>query len=90
MPERRGHVHVRLHVDAGLHAIARDVGIHDVAKTRFAHSARQVGGGHARAFDPAGNGHFPALRVDASRQAVAAHGVNGSARKLGVVHQRRA
>ena len=89
MAERLGHAHVGGRVDAGLHAVARDVGVHKMSEAERRHVARQLLGRHARALAPAGHGHLAALRVDAraKKPAVLRDGFLGEG---GVGHERRA
>ena len=88
MPERLRHLDICLHVEPGLHAVARDVGVDDVPKARLAHLAGQIACSDARTLDPSGDGDFPALRVDAGGEPVAPHALHRRACELGVVYER--
>ena len=48
-----------LRIYARLHAVARDVGVHEVPKPQLRHMARQLLGCHARALAPTRHGHLP-------------------------------
>ena len=90
MPERLCHLDICLHVESGLHAVARDVGVDDVPKARLAHLSGQIACSDARTLDPSGDGDFPALRVDARGEPVAPHALHCRACELGVVYERGA
>ncbi len=64
------HVRIGLRVDARLHAIAGNVGVHHVPISHERHLRRKLESGNARTLLPAVNGHFTVTRIDTRAQDV--------------------